>query len=625
MAGGCLIAWTRGYRWLGWGLLLASMLVLASTPCRADELALYAGQDRYPLAPALQILEDPGRQLTPAGAAEASGYRALPATYYSPGYSRSAWWARWQVRNLNHPSDDWLLVHTQRTVERIEVFVPDDRGDWRVVAPYGEGLGLGLYGRFGYPVFRLALPSGVDTTVLVRIENSSPVQFTLEWEQPYPFFVRERIERLLIGMALTVPVVVALQMLLLWGAMRDPAHLLLAGLQLALLLSSLWLTHYLGEWPAGLSSRRQATLGIIGFNLAFALGLLHLRRFLRLQAWRPHMARALLVLLPWFGLNVALEFAGVQAARLLTLAGAFTVVALSVALSWQAAARHLPFAMPYCWAWAMLLPSALVAAAARLQWVGPQAWGYTHLAGGAAAALVFGFALSAQVAHRERERRDALAKADILAATYHDLRQPLQSLGVFMQLLQAQPLVGKPQELLRRMRGAYRALDDFLDSLLHLARQGRPQPAPACERLAVQSLFDDLVQEYREQARAGGVALRCVPSCAWVWTDRLLLERIVRNLLANALRYTVRGRVLLGCRRRGGRLWIEVHDTGPGIAPAELPRLFDPFVRAGAYHAGGFGLGLAAVRQLAGALGCEVRVHSVSGRGSCFAVALPLA
>lgn len=592
----------------------------------AGELVLQPGEDRYPVAQAIEILEDPALTLTPAEAARSPEFRALPSPYYSPGYSRSAWWARLRVYNRNHPDNDWLLVYKARTVDRLEAFVLDDSGAWHSASHYRENLGDGPRDSFGYPVFRLRLPPGMQTTVLLRMENTSPITFVLDWTRPYTFFARERIERLMVGVAMAVPFVVAVQVLLLWVAMRDPAHLLLAGLQLSLLMSSLWLLNYLPEWLPNLSPRWQALLGITGFNLAFVCGLLHVRRFLRLPEWQPFLARALLVLLPWCLLGIVLELLRVQAARPLALTGAFIIVTVGVSLSWLAAARRLPYAVLYAWGWSMLLPSLLTAAAARLHWLPPQAWGMTHIVSSALAALVFAFAVSAQVAHRERERREAVMKTDIFTATHHDLQQPLHSLGIFLQLLEVQPLNEKTRELLRRMQVAHHSLNDFLDSLLHLARHGRSALAPVPDTFAIHALLGELAVEYREQARQYGLQLRYVPSHAWVRSDRRLLERIVRNLLVNALRYTPTGRILLGCRRHGDDLSIEVWDTGPGIPEEKLQRLFEPLVHGAEAPQSrlGFGLGLAVVHQLANVLGHRLHVRSRAGRGTCFMLLVPM-
>jgi len=215
----------------------------------------------------------------------------------------------------------------------------------------------------------------------------------------------------------------------------------------------------------------------------------------------------------------------------------------------------------------------------------------------------------------------------LFSATNHDLRQPLQSLGLFLELAATKsPPEGIPA-LLTKMRRAYQSLADTLDGLQALTRLDAGTLETRPSTFAVEPLLYELADEYRQLARAHGLELRCRGSRLHVATDRVLLERILRNLLSNAIRYTGRGRILLGCRRRGDRLGIQVIDTGPGIARASQDRIFAPFAQSetGRRVAAGSGLGLATVRRLADTLGLELRLQSTEGRGSCFELLVPLA
>ncbi|MFN3591612.1 MAG: ATP-binding protein, partial [Thermaurantiacus sp.] len=144
------------------------------------------------------------------------------------------------------------------------------------------------------------------------------------------------------------------------------------------------------------------------------------------------------------------------------------------------------------------------------------------------------------------------------------------------------------------------------------------------EPVAVEDLFADLGREFAGQADAKGLVLRHVPSSLLVESDRTLLASVLRNLVSNAVRYTARGTVLIGVRRAGAdQALICVHDTGPGIAEADRQRIFEEFQRASTDREG-LGLGLAIVRRTASLLGHEVIVRSTPGRGSLFAVRVPV-
>ena len=165
-----------------------------------------------------------------------------------------------------------------------------------------------------------------------------------------------------------------------------------------------------------------------------------------------------------------------------------------------------------------------------------------------------------------------------------------------------------------------------------MRQQMTRQPTTPVTEIDIQDILARLSTEIGDQAIDRGLQLRTVPCSARVQSDPILLERMVRNLLVNALRYTTEGRILLGCRRRSDangalRLSIEVWDTGPGIAEAEMTAIFDDFYRCGTEQRDsgrGLGLGLSIVRRMSQMLDHPVTVRSQVGRGTVFAVSVPL-
>lgn len=227
---------------------------------------------------------------------------------------------------------------------------------------------------------------------------------------------------------------------------------------------------------------------------------------------------------------------------------------------------------------------------------------------------------AAEQAHR--------AKSRFLAHASHDLQQPLQAIGMFTGMLERQPQSAKAVALLTDLKAAQRSMRDLLNAILDISKleSGAVTPKPA--DLPLSPLLDQLEAEFAGLAEAKGLRLRAVPTNAVVRSDPALLERIVRNLIANAIRYTETGGVLVGCRSRGDRLWIEVYDTGRGIAEPDRLRIFEEFVqldRPDRDRSEGIGLGLAIVERLARLLEHPVTVRSVEGRGTVFAVGVPLA
>ncbi len=226
---------------------------------------------------------------------------------------------------------------------------------------------------------------------------------------------------------------------------------------------------------------------------------------------------------------------------------------------------------------------------------------------------------AAEQAHR--------AKSRFLSHAGHDLKQPLEAINMFTGMLERQVQTPRGQALVKDMRLAQRSMRDLLNAILEISKLESGVVEAKLADVPLAPLFDQLESEFAALAEAKDLRLRVVPTDATVQSDPFLLERIVRNLIANAVRYTEEGGVLLGCRRRGNTLWIEVYDTGRGIAESDRRRIFEEFVqldRADRDRSEGIGLGLAIVDRLARLLGHTLAVRSVEGRGSVFAVGVPL-
>ena len=229
-------------------------------------------------------------------------------------------------------------------------------------------------------------------------------------------------------------------------------------------------------------------------------------------------------------------------------------------------------------------------------------------------------------AHAEAERANR-AKSRFLAAASHDLRQPLQAAHLFAAALRIGLQERGDLELLGSIEDALRSANELLDALLDVSRLDAGVLAPQFREFAVVDLLDQIETEFSEAAREKRLTLRVVPSSATIRTDPLLLGRILRNLVSNAVRYTDRGRILVGCRRAGARLAIEVLDTGIGIAADKLGRIFEEFYQVGnpeRDRTRGLGLGLAIVAGLGKLLDHPIEVRSKPGRGSVFRVMVPL-
>jgi CheY-like chemotaxis protein len=234
------------------------------------------------------------------------------------------------------------------------------------------------------------------------------------------------------------------------------------------------------------------------------------------------------------------------------------------------------------------------------------------------------------MADRSRELEAASAgKTRFLAAASHDLRQPVVSIGLLTELLREQLLPATATPILARIGDSVQALNQLLKGLLDLSRFEAGTLQAHNARLALRPLLARTIGDEAEAARRKGITLRVRVAPFEIHSDPMLLEQILRNLVGNAVRYTLHGGVLVSARRRGtDRVLLQVWDTGPGIPAQSQSLVFEEFVQLDhdeQGHAGGLGLGLSLVRRAAGVLGAPLALRSVVGRGSCFSIELPLA
>jgi len=217
-------------------------------------------------------------------------------------------------------------------------------------------------------------------------------------------------------------------------------------------------------------------------------------------------------------------------------------------------------------------------------------------------------------------------KTRFLAAASHDLRQPLSSALLFLESISESALAGLDLDYLHKARVALASLSNLLDTLLDVARLDSGGIEPQYADFPVSAVLDRIVPEFGSVARSAGLQLDYVSSSAWVRTDMHLLETVLRNLISNAIRYTLRGRVLVGCRRRTDGLLISVHDTGIGIEREHMEAIFTAYYQVpagGRARTTGIGLGLSIVERISTLLSLRREVHSIPGRGSLFAVVVP--
>jgi len=243
-----------------------------------------------------------------------------------------------------------------------------------------------------------------------------------------------------------------------------------------------------------------------------------------------------------------------------------------------------------------------------------------------------GYALQKKAGQLLQQTADAdgqaRQRARLLAAASHDMRQPMHALTLYLDSLAQLQEPGRWQATLGSAQQCANTMAQMFGTLLDLSQEAGAAPAAQRQAFPLARLLNCMRNEFLHEAEQRGLRLHIAPCSAWVDSDPVLVQRILRNLLLNACQNTRRGKILVGARRRAGQLELQVLDTGVGIAPEVQQQVFDEFFRGEQRQAGrshGLGLGLSLVRHLADQLSARLTLRSIPGRGSCFAISLPLA
>jgi signal transduction histidine kinase len=218
-------------------------------------------------------------------------------------------------------------------------------------------------------------------------------------------------------------------------------------------------------------------------------------------------------------------------------------------------------------------------------------------------------------------------KSLFLASASHDLRQPVHAQALFLEVLSETPLENFQKDLLANARLAASASSELLDALLDFSRLEAGVVTPVLRPFYVQDIFQKLENELAPMAEAKNLVYRCRETLETCYSDSTLIELILRNLTSNAIRYTLKGGVLVGARQRSGWLVVEVWDTGVGIEPEQHEAIFQEFHQLNnpaRDRRKGLGLGLAIAKGLADRLGHSLTLRSRPGRGSVFRLVIPV-
>lgn len=235
--------------------------------------------------------------------------------------------------------------------------------------------------------------------------------------------------------------------------------------------------------------------------------------------------------------------------------------------------------------------------------------------------------LNSELARAKSAAEDAnQSKTRFLAAASHDILQPLNAARLYVTSLVERHAASDDAKLAQNIDDSLEAIEEIFGILLDISRLDSGALTPSISNFRIGELLRALEVEFAPMAREKGLELSFVPCSLTVRSDRALLRRMLQNLISNAIKYTPQGRVLVGCRRDGDNLRVEVYDTGVGVPPSKRAEIFKEFHRLdhGAKIARGLGLGLSIVERLGRVLGHAITVRANKTAGSCFSVTAPL-
>ena len=629
-------------------LLVACCVVWLAGPAQAAPPApidIASAAERVPVWEGLRIVAPADRQLAAHEAADLTAgadATTVDSPYRVLGRGTRPFWASFSLHNPEASEQLRVLAVEATTQYDTRLFERTGTGAWRQMTSLSDAAAGRIGGGTVHPAWTLQLAPGQTLDLLIRVEGPAIVRFPVFVYHPVSFAERDRKVHVAVGLALGCCVFIGIYIASLRRFLDDRSVPLFICMLVANLVGALWLSGFLAELAPGLPESTLSSIGFAAYAILFGCGSLHACIYLNSAAWAPNVDR-LLQLLGWLWLALALWFplAYPVAARILLVWGGSTIALILLVISALAARRKVPLSGFIAAAWLVyLLVGAYFLIARAVD--NPLLWSSNTngLLQPTAVAILFGFAMSRRLTHqrdmlvaarqeavmqRERTRGIMRERSLLFAATNHDLRQPLLGVSLFADLLKSANTPEEREAHARKLDMAFKEVDDLLVGLQQLAAVHEVSHRPALEAVRLDDLLAPLIEEYRGRSKYKRITIRYAPSRCSITTHVPYFQRIVRNVLSNAIRYTDRGgRVLVGCRRSGG-LCLVIMDTGRGMSEEQSSHAFDAFQRfdSGMSIPDGFGLGLFSAKSMANALGLVISLHSRNGHGTEFKIHFP--
>lgn len=598
----------------------------------AGAMPLDPEADRVPLWSGLQVVADPRGEHTPeqVEALVAAGRaQRLPHANHAFGqWLPYPYWARFTLHNPSSEVQSWLLTYELPTQDEVRLWRQDDPGGWQEQPSLDKLPPLALSSGQLYPVWRFKLQAGETVRLMLRLDGYNLMRFPLMAVRDDAFVLTQGKLHFWIGLVLAVPLVVVLYALTLIPVAADRSLPLFLAMAACEMVGAMWVCGVLHQLLPWLNGWQTGWLGWAGYVGLLGLSALHARVFLGTRDDAPFTDGALRVAAAWWLIGVpAIALLWPQTSRLMLVMGGTLYAFAMLYLALRACLRRLEASrLLFLAVWAIYAFSGVLYVLYRVIQLPIHITLMSNFVQGSLVAALLGCAVSVQIQRKRKQLQASVTHAQerslLYAAAQHDLLQPLQSVGLYAQALRnAAPR--QHDRLLRGIDEAMRSVHDFVHSLSLISRH--QDPAPKLQAVRLCDVLDPVVQEFRQWTRDRLITLRYQRVERRVHIDALLLQRIVRNLLSNALRYTDEGgRILIGCRRRQGRLWLLVVDTGIGMNEADASRCFEAFQRGGDLDRvpEGLGIGLYSVKRMATLMGLATTLRSTLGKGTAVGVSL---
>ena len=625
---------------------------LADAMSAAPVVAVPGALDRLDLTPRLHVGEN-----VPAGWQPGHDAEGRPGPRWRPvseqwvvgnyGTRNLDVWFRVDLLPEASAPRDWFWVVANPHLDLVELWI---QGTGRALRSLRAGEALPAAQRLWmhrFPVLPLVLEPGLRTSVFMHVQTSGTAQLPVSLWRPAALWADDQLSHSLLGLYFGLLIGLFFYNLLLCITLRERVYLhyiaVVASIGVFQLSNTGLGVLYL--WPDG--AAWNALLQPICLALAGLFSLLFARAFLATAAWAPRLDAAMrAIMVVWLAVLAVLPWVSVPATAAIVIPVGLSTILTLLGSAVSAVRARRPGANSFALAWAALLLGTFVLVLVRAGWAPPHPLlVHALMIGSAIEMVLLSFALADRIKAERAARDDALAmtvrqqvekeaaqrasrdKSRFLVAVSHDLRQPLYALTLATESMARQRPLRHPGPMLAQMKSALESADGLLDSLHTVARLETGSLKPHIVDFSVQPLLERLDHLYGPQAVSRDLRWTVTPSIARVHSDPVLLERMLSNLITNALRFTDRGGVVVACRSRSTHLLLQVWDTGKGMSPSDQEAMF------GACYRGvpesdtdnGVGLGLAIVKQCARLLDIELAMRSLPGRGSCFSLWVPLA